>query len=393
MQGVRICVISGSRAEFGQLTPLLLKLNKDPFFKLDFVVTGSHLSEDNGNTITEIEEYPIDITARIPIKSIADNSRKGIAFQISEVIAAFADYFDSHRPDMLIVIGDRYEMYGAAIAASAFIIPMAHICGGSVTSGAVDEVYRHSITKMSILHFTTCDVYRRRVIQLGENPDFVYNVGSLAIENCLNMELLTEKELRTQLGMPLEKPYCVVTFHPVTLEQDDSEKELYELIHAFDMFPQYLYLITLSNTDSGGDKINRIWKEEGTGRDNFFVVSSLGMKRYLTALKHSAMMIGNSSSGTTEGPAMKIPVIDIGDRQKGRVFAKSILHCEPAEKEIAEAMERAGSAEFQAAAKKAKSPFGDGTTSEQMVSILKKVLSAPIKMKKEFYDVDFEVGE
>ena len=391
MPGVKICVVSGSRAEFGQLLPLLLKLNKDPFFKLNFVVTGSHLSANNGSTITEIQEYPVDIAACIPIKSITDNSRKGIAVQISEVIAAFADYFDKNRPDMLIVIGDRYEMYGVAVAASTFIIPMAHICGGSVTSGAIDEVYRHSITKMSILHFTTCDVYRKRVIQLGENPKSVYNVGSLAIENCLNIELLTENELRDQLGMPMEKPYCVVTFHPATIEKDDFEKELYELIHAFDQFPQYLYLITLSNTDSGGDKMNRVWKEEGAKRSNFFVVSSLGMKRYLTALKYSQMMIGNSSSGTTEGPAMKIPIVDIGNRQKGRVFAESLLHCEPIEKEIVEAMEKAASTGFRAIAKRAENPFGNGSTSEQMVSILKKVLSTPIEMKKEFYDVNFEV--
>lgn len=391
MQRVKICVVSGSRAEFGQLLPLLTKMREDSFFDLDFVVTGAHLLTDDGSTIEEIEESSISIASCIPIKGIRDNSRRGIAFQISEVVGVFADYFNTHRPDMLIVIGDRYEIFGVAIAASALLIPIAHICGGSVTSGAIDESYRHSITKMSNLHFTTCDVYRRRVIQLGENPSMVYNVGSLAIENCINTKLFTEDDLRKQLGMPLKGPYCVVTFHPVTLENGNYGKELYELIHALDRFPQFLYLITLSNIDHGGEEINRIWKAEGDKRSNFFVVSSLGMKRYLTALKYCEMMIGNSSSGTTEGPMMKIPIINIGDRQKGRIFPKSALHCQPEEKDIVEKMEKASGEDFQVIAKHAENPFGNGTTSEQIITILKETLSKPIEMKKTFYDVDFEV--
>lgn len=391
MSGMKVCVVSGSRAEFGQLMPLLMKLNEDSFFELQFVVTGSHLSADSGNTVMEIIEYSMPIFARIPVKKISDNSRRGIAIQISEVIEAFANYFDQNRPDILVVIGDRYEMLGVVIAATTLVIPIAHICGGSVTSGAIDECYRHSITKMSNFHFTTCEVYRRRVIQLGENPSTVFNVGSLAIENCMKMELLKEDELRNQIGMPADVPYCVVTFHPATLEKEDCEKELYELIHALDRFPRYLYLITLSNTDSGGNTINRTWKEEAIKRNNFFVVSSLGMKRYLTALKHAAMMIGNSSSGTTEGPAMKIPIVDIGDRQKGRIFAESLIHCEPLEDDIARAIEMGSGERYQMIAKKAEHPFGNGTTSAQIVSILKKILVSPVNMKKEFFDVNYEV--
>lgn len=182
MHRVKICVVTGSRAEFGQLLPLLKKLEQDSYFNLDFVVTGSHLAPENGNTIEEIRASRINISECIPIKYLDDNSREGIARQISDVILSFSHYFSEHRPDMLIVIGDRYEMFGVAIAASTLLIPITHICGGSTTSGAIDEVYRHSITKMSALHFTTCDAYRKRVIQLGENPHSVYNVGSLAIE-------------------------------------------------------------------------------------------------------------------------------------------------------------------------------------------------------------------
>ena len=391
MSGVKVCVVTGSRAEFGQLLPLLKRIADDSFFSLDLVVTGAHLSDTSGNTIKEIENSGICITAKIPIDGMVDNPRKGIAFQIGEVIRKFAEYFSNNRPELLIAIGDRYEMFGVGIAASTLLIPICHICGGSTTSGAIDEVYRHSLTKMSSFHFTTCDVYRNRVIQLGENPKTVYNVGSLAIENCLNVELLPKEELMIQLGMSSDKPYCVVTFHPVTLENEESEHELNELIEAFDASPQYQYLITLSNTDSGGERINQIWKREGSRRDNFFVVSSLGMKRYLSALKYSKMMIGNSSSGTTEGPAMKIPVINIGDRQKGRVFSECAIQCGPNCKSIVDAMQRASTLEFQEIARKVINPFGDGTTSAKMVEILKKWLLEGISVKKDFFDVQFEV--
>lgn len=391
MHRVNVCVVTGSRAEFGQLLPLLKRLIDDDFFSLDFVVTGSHFSNISGNTINEIKDSGIPITAQIPIESILDNSREGIAIQISEVIRKFVDHFSNHRPDLLIVIGDRFEMFGVGIAASTLLIPICHICGGSTTSGAIDEIYRHSLSKMSSIHFTTCDVYRNRVIQLGENPENVYNVGSLAIENCLKVELLSKNILLEQLGLELNKPYCVVTFHPVTLEQEQSKEELYELIKALDANPQFQYLITLSNMDSGGALINSIWTEEGSKRSNFFVVPSLGMKRYLSALKYSEMMIGNSSSGTTEGPAMKIPVINIGDRQKGRVFSECAIHCMPNAVDIISSMNLAMSLEFKKVAKNVVNPFGKGKTSEKMIEILKKTLSKPIDVKKDFYDIRIEV--
>lgn len=391
MSGIKICAVSGSRAEFGQLLPLLKKLEKDPYFDLDFIVTGAHLQGDSDDTIREIEQSGIPVSARLPIPGINDNSRKGVAYHIGDTVKIFAEYFSEHRPEMLIAIGDRYEMFAVGIAASSLLIPICHICGGSTTSGAIDEVYRHSLTKMSSVHFTTCDTYRNRVIQLGENPSTVYNVGSLAIENCLKVELLSKEALMDQLGMDSSKSYCVVTFHPVTLEKTASEIELMEIIKAFDSNPQYQYLITLSNVDSGGERINKLWQEAGKQRDNFFVVSSLGMKRYLTALKYSKMMIGNSSSGTTEGPAMKIPVINIGDRQKGRVFSNCTIHCEPVSHEIEGAMRKAATKEFKEIASNVVNPFGDGTTSDQMVSILKKVLSEGIDVKKDFYDVKFGV--
>ena len=393
MYRIRACVVSGSRAEFGQLLPLLLKMEEDKEIELDFVVTGAHLSVNSGYTISEIKESGVPVSACLEIKHFDNNTKEGIAFQISDVIKKFAEYFSQKKPDILVVIGDRYEMFGVAIAASTLLVPIAHICGGSVTSGAIDEVYRHSITKMSSLHFTTCAAYRKRVIQLGENPQTVYNVGSLAIENCLHEELFSEKQIRHMLEIPMDMPYCVVTFHPVTLERNEiCEKELFALIQAMDEFSQYGYVITLSNSDSGGDRINQIWKEEASKRKNFFVVPSLGMKRYLTALKYSKMMIGNSSSGTTEAPAMHIPTIDIGDRQKGRFFADSIIHCEPEKEEIVTAIGRVDKPEFQERLCSVKNPFGDGRTSEKIVEILKEEFSN-MTVKKNFYDVDFEIKD
>lgn len=389
MHRVKVCVVTGSRAEFGYLLPLLNRLKSDDFFDLRLVVTGSHLSTNHGYTVKEIEESGIAIDERIPVEGINDNSRSGIAFQISNIVKAFTNYFSKNYPDLLIAIADRYEIFAVGIAASSLLIPICHISGGSTTSGAIDEVYRHSLTKMSAIHFPTCEEYRRRVIQLGEKPEHVYNVGSLAIENCQKAELMTRTELLNNLNMDIERPYCVVTYHPSTLEASEPQNSVYELIKAFDNNSQYQYLITLSNADSGGEAINCIWKEVRDKRKNYYVFSSLGMKRYLSALKYAEMMIGNSSSGTTEGPAMRIPVINIGDRQKGRVFPESALHCEAKAKKIDRCIKIAGSKDYKDIVKNSKNPFGNGETSRMMIDILKKELQVGINVKKDFYDVKF----
>lgn len=391
MHRVKICVVTGSRAEFGYLLPLLHRLNEDSFFELKLVVTGAHLSEKHGLTVREIEESGLPIDAKIPVVGIENNTREGIALQIGEIIKAFTSYFSKNRPDLLIAIADRYEIFSVGIAASTLLIPICHISGGSTTSGAIDEIYRHSLTKMSEIHFPTCEEYRKRVIQLGENPNHVYNAGSLAIENCLKTKLYLKNELLNELNMDIEKPYCVVTYHPVTLDSGESEASVYELVYAFDMNPQYQYLITLSNADSGGDKINNIWITESKKRNNFFVFQSLGMKRYLSALKYAKMMIGNSSSGTTEGPAMRIPVINIGDRQKGRVFPSCALHCQSQKDEINACIKKAETEEYSEIVKKTDNPFGDGNTSEKMIEILKKEIINGIDIKKTFFDMDKEI--
>ena len=390
MSRIKVCVVTGSRAEFGQLVPLLEKLSSDETFDLRLVATGSHVS-GSFQTIGEIEKLGFAIDRAIQINSISNNTRQGIAKQISELLLKFTDYFTNNRPDLLIAIGDRYEMFATALSASNLLIPIAHICGGSKTVGAIDEFYRHSLTKMSQLHFVTCDAYKKRVIQLGESPKTVFNVGSLAIENCLKVKLISEDDIRAFLNLKKGDKYCLVTFHPVTLERNSVLKEMAELITALRAF-DYHYIVTLSNTDSGGDLINKCWEKEAKTNDKIHIYPSLGMVRYLSALKYSEMMIGNSSSATTEGPAMKIPSIDIGDRQKGRFFCHSLIHCDCSADKIIEAIKTGSDPSFKKMVSQITNPFGDGDTSKKMVDIIKKEINR-INLKKDFYDIDYDLKE
>lgn len=393
MPRMKVCVVSGSRAEFGQLIPLLERFSNDPFFDLALVLTGSHLDPSIGS-IAEVSASGIPVSDEMPIPSLANNTRSGVARQISEVIDSFRIYFERVTSDIVVLIGDRYEMFGVAVAAYVLNIPIAHICGGSTSGGSLDEGFRHSITKMASLHFTTCETYRKRVIQLGENPSTVFNVGSLALENCLKTELLNEEEIRKTLNLPSDCLYAVVTFHPETSVQGDIQKEMTELLKGLTAFPFIHYVVTMANADSGGEVINELWINAGEKHENIHVFSSLGTKKYLSALKYSGMMIGNSSSGTTEGPAMGVPVINIGDRQKGRLFSEATIHCPIDSSAIINAINVAKSDSFKMKAAKFSSPFGKGDTSLRIVKILKDYCSGQLRNNANvFYDVDFEVKE
>lgn len=387
-----ICAVTGSRAEFGLLRPLLVKLSESEEIELRLVVTGSHLSGIFGGTQSEIAESGLVVHMEIPFPLDGD-SRKDMAKNTGTAMSAFAGYFAKNRPELLIVLGDRYEIFAAASAAALLGIPIAHLCGGETTEGAVDEFLRHSITKMSFLHFTECEIYRRRVIQLGEAPERVFNVGSLGVENILSISLMTLKELEESIDFHLQgKPYSVVTFHPVTMEEDKVEIQIRELIGAMEQFPQMNYIITLANADAGGRAINRIWEQEAPGHSNWVVVPSLGTRRYLSALRYAAMMIGNSSSGIMEGPASHTPTINIGDRQKGRVMAESILCCPPTLDDIESAMRKALTPEFQKIAQNVSNPFGTGNTSEQIAGVIYRFLNRhPKSIQKQFYNIPFQM--
>jgi GDP/UDP-N,N'-diacetylbacillosamine 2-epimerase (hydrolysing) len=306
---------------------------------------------------------------------------------MGNALIKFADYFKKNRPDIIIVLGDRYEIMAVCCAAVNERIPIAHIHGGETTLGAVDDCYRHSITKMSALHFTSCEAYRNRVIQLGEHPDKVFSVGALSVENILTTQLMTIEELEYDLGLTLsDKPYAVVTFHPVTLECNTGAAQLKELLKSLDAYPDMRFVITKANSDAGGREINRLLDEYGKERENCYIVASLGMQRYLSALKNSCVIIGNSSSGVIEGPAMKIPTVNIGDRQKGRIMADSVICCQPFTANIKNAIDKAISPEFKEASKHAEHPFGDGNVTEKIVRIIKSMPITEELVKKSFYD-------
>ena len=381
-----VCVVTGTRADYGVLRPLLIRLRDCPEIDLNLVATGSHLSPVFGNTQEELKKDGFSYDC-VPIP-LEEDSRSGMARSTGAALTAFATYFESHRPSLLVVLGDRYEILAVAIAAHFLGIPIAHLSGGDVTEGAVDDAIRHSITKMSTLHFPGCEQSRRRIIQMGEQPGSVFNVGETGVENCLHLPLLTREELQRDLRFDLTThPYAVVTYHPVTMK-NDGIAEIYELIAAMDAFPELNYLVTLSNADAGGRRINEVWRSEGARHPNWLVVPSLGMLRYLSAVRGSCLVLGNSSSGIVEAPALQVPTVNIGDRQKGRMRAQSVLDCPPEREAIRRAMARAISPAFQEMAKHTKSPFGDGHTSEKIVAeLLRYLRNGTQNTKKAFYDL------
>ena len=386
----QICIVTGTRAEYGLLRQLLFKLHKREDTKVTLAVTGSHLSKTYGDTQNEIIRDGFQDFIRLPIP-MEDDSKEGMAVATGTALIRFAEFLKDYKPDIMIVLGDRFEIFAAVAAAHLIGVPVAHLSGGDVTEGAVDDAIRHSITKMSTLHFPGCAESAKRIIQMGEQPHTVFNVGEPGVENCLNMQLLSRNELAEELKFdPIRGQYSIVTFHPVTMENETAQKQVYELIKAMDTFTNMSYIITMANADAGGRTINEIWKREATKRSNWLAVQSLGALRYLSAVKHARLVIGNSSSGIYEAPALGTPTINIGDRQKGRMMAESVLCCEPVKEKIAHAMKNALDEVFQNRAQHTSCPFGDGTTSEQIVDVIIDFLNgSPRTLQKHFYDIQF----
>ena len=386
---LNICVVTGTRAEYGLLKPLILKLRENNAVSLMLLVTGSHLSERFGNTQDEIISDNIDFI-KIPIP-LDDDTKAGMAYSTGVALTEFSRYFKYNRPDVLVVLGDRFEVFAAASAAHIIGIPIAHISGGDVTEGAVDDAIRHCITKMSNLHFPGCEQSRKRIIQMGEQPDCVFNVGEPGVENCLKMKLMTRDELASSLAFDgVKKDFAVVTFHPVTLENDTAIAEVHELIRAMNDYPDMHYIITLANADAGGRSINDIWLSEKRKHGNWYVIPSLGALRYLSSLKYARFVLGNSSSGIIEAPSMGLPTINIGSRQKGRMIADSVVCCNTVYMEISKAIETVLSENFKNNLKNTHSPFGEGNTSDSIIEILLNYLKNNHQnLEKHFFDVDF----
>lgn len=385
----QIGILTATRAEFGLLKPLILRLLKEDFCDAKVLVTGMHLSPEFGSTYKEIEEAGIPIAERIECITEGDTP-KDITNNMAMAMTGFGRYFADNKLDLLIVLGDRYETLAVCIAAMNAEIPIAHIHGGEATEGLIDEAIRHSITKMSQLHFASTEIYRKRIIQMGEQPDRVFNVGALAVENTRNTDFVSGETLGKDLGIDLTGDYAVVTFHPVTLEENSGVEQFDQLIDAMDAFPNMKFIITKANADAGGRYINNRIDEYVKKRKNVIAVTSLGVKRYLSAVKDSCVVLGNSSSGITEAPCLRVPTVNIGDRQKGRLMPDSVICCEPKSEAIIEAVKQAVSNDFRKKVRLMSNPFGKGDTSERITEIIRSVFNdyGCIGVVKEFYDIE-----
>jgi len=380
----KICVVTGTRAEYGLLYWLIKEIELDNELELQLIVTGMHLSPEFGLTYKEIEkDFKID--KKVDMKLLSDTA-VGISKSMGLAQIGFGEAYDELKPDMLVVLGDRYEILSAVTSAMIANIPIAHLHGGETTEGAFDESIRHSITKMSHLHFTATDEYRDRVIQLGENPSRVFNVGGLGIDNIKKLKLLSKSEFEKSIDFKLNKKNILITFHPVTLENSTAKEQFNELLLAVDELKDTNIIFTKANSDRDGRVINSIIDDYvSKNSDKSVAFISLGQLRYLSALQYMDAVVGNSSSGLLEAPSFKIGTINIGDRQKGRIKANSVIDSLPNKNDIQKAFEKLYSKEFQNRLKYTKNPYGDGGASKEIKEKIKNINLEKI-LKKSFYD-------
>lgn len=381
----KICVVTSTRAEYGLLYWLLKEIKADSELELQIIATGMHLSPEFGLTYKEIEkEFKID--KKIEILDYS-HSKLDICTEMAKVYEKFAPAFSELKPDILVLLGDRYEIFGVAGVASIMQLPIAHIHGGETTQGAFDEAFRHSITKMSHIHFAATREYANRIIQLGEEPSRVFNVGGPGIENIKKLNLLNKDEFEKSINFKLAKKNILITFHPVTLENSSAKKQFSELLKAIDGLKDTNFIFTKANSDIDGDVINKMIDEYISKNSQKAVAfASLGQLRYLSAIKFVDIVLGNSSSGLSEVPSFKKATINIGDRQKGRTRASGVIDVRPAKEEILAAIKRVYSKEFEQVLKNTINPYDGGNSSKKMVKILKEIELDDI-LKKKFYDI------
>ena len=382
----KICVITGTRAEYGLLKPLINELSSDNTFDLQLVVTGTHLSRKHGMTVEEIEQDNHPISARVPILDEAD-STESLASAMSAALVGFTKEFKSLRPDLVVVLGDRFEIMAAVMAAHISRIPIAHIHGGETTEGLIDEAFRHSITKMSQLHFVAAEEYRSRVIQLGEHPSRVHLVGGLGSDLISRTTLLSKKDIEFNLKLKFKERNLLITFHPVTLEDDSSHEQLNELLKSLSRLEETTLIFTLPNADEGNFSIIDTLTEYKKINENAFVYHSLGTELYLSCIAQVDAVVGNSSSGLTEVPNFGKATINIGDRQAGRLKAKSVIDCDPNEESIFRSIQKAYDPDFQKAIQNCPNPYGVGGATLAIMERLKNLKPKDL-LKKVFYDLE-----
>jgi len=381
----KICIITGTRAEYGLLRWVMQGIKNDNELTLQIIVTGMHLSPEFGLTYKAIEEDGFAIDRKVEMLTSSDTP-VGIAKSMGLGMIGFADALHELQPDLIMVLGDRFEILSAVFAALVARIPLAHLHGGEATEGLIDEAIRHSITKMSHLHFVAAEPYRQRVIQLGEHPDRVFLVGGLGIDNIKRLQLLDRASLETSLDFKLGVKNLLITFHPVTLEKASAANQMHELLIVLEQLKDTQLIFTLPNADTDGRLLIEMVQNFVRQHTNARAFSSLGQLRYLSCIAHVDGVVGNSSSGLIEVPSFKKGTINIGDRQRGRIQADSVINCEPTQANIANALARLYSADFQARLHKVINPYGEGGASEQIISTVKAISLEGI-LKKKFYDI------
>ena len=391
----KICIVTGSRAEYGLMYWLMKEIQEDPDLELQIIATGMHLSPEFGLTYKVIEEDGFVINQKVEML-ISSDTPVAIAKSMGLGIIGCADALERLKPDILVVLGDRYETLAACTAAMPARIPIAHLHGGESTEGLIDEAIRHAITKVAHIHFVATEAYRKRVVQMGEHPERVFCYGAPGLDNIRQLKLLERKELEKAIGFKLGGKNILITFHPVTLENDSAEPQFKELLSALEMFKEHTkFIFTKPNADTGGRIIIKMindFVEENS--DKAIAFDSMGQIKYLSALKHIDMVVGNSSSGLIEVPSFNIPTINIGDRQKGRIKAQTVISCDPRRESILDSIKKCFSKEFRDSLKDTVNPHGDGRTSSRIKNKLKQIKFDKDELgndfiKKNFYDIGY----
>ena len=384
----KICVVTGTRAEYGLLSRLMRMIKDSPKTQLQVIATNMHLSPKFGNTYQEIERDGFTIDCKIPI--IDDNDKDDAVTTVksmSKALAGFADAYNELKPDLVVVLGDRYEILAAATAALIERIPIAHIHGGEVTEGAFDDAIRHSITKMSHLHFASTEAYRKRIIQLGEQPDRVFYTGAVGVENVKKIPLMSKEEVEKEIDFKIDENTILVTYHPVTLGNRTAKDDIDDFISALEERKDLRVIFTMPNSDTGGQFIvDAVNNYVNSNADRAKAFKSLGVVRYLSVMKQVAAVVGNSSSGIVEVPSFGIPTLNIGDRQKGRIQADSTYNCLPDKDSVLKGLDKVLSKEFRELASKVHNPYEKANTAEE---IFKVISTYPLEqlIQKHFYDI------
>ena len=381
----KICVVTGSRADYGLLRSVMQGIKNDPNLIIQVIATGMHLSPTFGLTYKEIESDGFFIDEKVEVITEIDTPEE-ISQSIAKGITGCAKAFNRLEPDLILLLGDRYEIFSAAIAAHVALIPIAHIHGGELTGGALDEAFRHSISKMSSLHFVAAEEYKKRLIQLGENPKKIYLAGGLGVDSIKKHKLLNKHELENKLNIKFLDKSLLITFHPVTLDIESSEFQFKELLKALLNFKDTTLIFTMPNADTGGRKLINMVEEFVIENKNAKAFTSLGQLLYFSCILNMDGVVGNSSSGIIEVPSFKKATVNIGDRQLGRLQAESIINCKPLKKDILNAIEKLYSSSFQTLLDRVTNPYSGTGVNEKIIEVLGAISLDGI-IKKDFYDL------